>query len=455
MVKVNSWIQELKDNKKQCIFFGLFLLIFFCLVFILNKLYPLYADDWGYIYSGKSFTEAASYSFKKLYHQYFAWGGRTVVHAIAHLLSWLGVGISDLINSLVFVFLLYVIYRISNKGNRVNSLLFLFIGLYLWLAMPAFSSTVLWLVGAANYMWGALIVILFLSAYYSCYMGGKEKKGWLYVIFFLLAGVISGWTNENMFVAQVFFIVCLLFLLRKERVSIPAWAIAGLIGVCIGGLFMIAAPGNYIRSEVIKTNLDLVDTSLIKLIYYRVMKVGYRYVLYILPSVVIYFAIFYFYRKYAVSINKQKVLFGSLLFLVSGHLACFAMLASYIFPPRAIFGIMVFIVTAIGILCANLNIETFKMKKIKAIVLSALIILFVINYTIDYKNINYLSEEFSKRELYLQEQKQLGNKYIIFKGNVSMPSRYDIWDLSNDPFNWLNQGYSNYYGVDSVKVVNE
>ena len=203
--KINRLIQKLKDNRKQYILFGVVLSAFFILVFVLNKLYPLYADDWGYIYSGKSFAEAASDSFKKLYNQYFTWGGRMVVHAIAHLLAWFGLAISDLINSLAFVFYLYIIYRISNKGNRINPLLFLFIGLYSWLIIPAFNSTVLWLVGAANYMWGALIVILFLSAYYFYYIGSKERKGWLYVIFFLLAGIISGWTNENLFAAQVFF----------------------------------------------------------------------------------------------------------------------------------------------------------------------------------------------------------------------------------------------------------
>lgn len=452
MVKVSGLIQKLKDNKGQYILFWVALLVLFILVFVLNKLYPLYADDWGYIYSDNSFSEVVEIMSQRLYHQYFTWGGRMVVHAIAHLLSWVGLGFSDLINSLVFVFLLYVVYRIINKGNCVKPLLFLSIGLYLWLVMPAFNSTVLWLVGAANYMWGALIVILFLAAYYSYYMGGKERKGWLYIVFFLLAGVVSGWTNENLFVAQVFFIICLFFLFKREKLSIPAWAIAGLIGVCIGGLLMIAAPGNYLRSEVVKGSLDLADKSTMELLTYRVLKVGYRYAVYIFPAVIVYFVVFYFYRKQERD-NKRKVLAGSLLFFASGNIACFAMMGSYIFPPRAIFGIITFIVIATGILCANLNIETIKMKRIRMIVLSILFILFVVNYSFDYKNIHYFSEEFSKRDLLLEQQKQLGNRYIIFEGEIVMPSKYDFEDLSDDPSHWLNKGYSKYHGVDSVKVV--
>lgn len=452
MVKVNSLIQKLKDNKGQYILFGVALSVFFILVFVLNRLYPLYADDWGYIYSGKSFSESLNQMSQQLYNQYFTWGGRMVVHAIAHVLSWLGLVFSDLVNSLAFVFYLYIIYRISNKGNSINPLLFLFIGLYLWLIIPAFNSTVLWLVGAANYMWGALIVILFLSAYYSYYIGGKERKGWLYIVFFLLAGVISGWTNENLFAAQVFFIVCLFFLLKREKFSIPAWMIAGLVGVCIGGLLMIAAPGNYIRSEVVKESLDLANKSTIELIAYRVLKVGYRYAVYILPAVIVYLVVFYLYRKQGRD-NKRKVLAGSLLFFASGNIACFAMMASYIFPPRAIFGIITFIVIATGILYANLNIETIKMKRIRTIVLSILLVLFIANYGFDYKNIHYLSEEFSKRDQLLEQQKQVGDNYIIFDGEIVMPSKYDFEDLSDDPSHWLNKGYSKYHSVDSVKVL--
>lgn len=453
-VKVNSLIRKLSENKKQYILFGIVFLIFFILVFVLNKLYPLYADDWGYIYRGKSFTEASGIMLGKLYDQYFTWGGRMVVHAIAHLLSCLGIEASDLINSLIFVFLLYIVYRISNRGNRIKPFLFVFTGLYLWLVIPAFNSTVLWLVGAANYMWGALIVILFLSAYYSYYMDGKEKEGWLYIVFFLIAGVISGWTNENLFVAQIFFIVCLLFLLKKEKISIPAWAIAGLVGVCIGGILMIAAPGNYLRSEVVKEGLGLADKSTVELISYRVLKVGYRYVVYLLPAVAVYIVTLYFYRKQtAPPINNRKLLFGSLLFFASGNIACFAMMASYIFPPRAIFGIMTFIVIATGILYANLNTETVKMKRVRIIVLSVLSVLFVVNYGFDYKNIHYLSERFSERNVILEQQKQAGNRYIIFEGQITLPSKYDFEDLSDNPSHWLNKGYSKYYDVDSVKVV--
>lgn len=452
VVKGNRLRQKLEENKREYTLLSIVLLIFFILIFVLNKLYPLYADDWGYIYAGKSFTEAVDISFQKLYNQYFTWGGRMVVHAIAHFLSWLGLTLGDLINSLVFVFFIYIIYRMCNRGNKTNVGLLLSIGIYLWLIIPAFNSTVLWLVGAANYMWGALIVILFLSAYYTYYMDGKEKKSWLFVPFFFIAGVISGWTNENLFAAQLFFIVCLFILLKKEKIKIPTWAIAGLIGVCIGGLFMILAPGNYLRGEVVKESLNLTDKNTIELILYRVLKVGYRYAVYILPAVAVYFIIFFFYRKQP-QIRNRKILLSSLLFFATGNVACFAMMASYIFPPRAIFGIMIFVVIATGILYANMSIESVKMKRIRAIAVSIMLVLFVVNYGFDYKNIHYLSDKFSKRNLQLEKQKGAGNNFIIFEGEIKLPAKYDFEDLSDNPSHWLNKGFSKYYNVDSVKVI--
>lgn len=446
-------MQKIKTNKTQYLAFGGVLFVFFILVFVLNKLYPLYADDWGYIYHGQSFGEASVSICEKLYNQYFTWGGRMVVHAIAHLLSWIGLGLSDLVNSFAFVFYIYVVYRISNKGNSINPMLLLLLGIFLWLIIPAFNSTVLWLVGAANYMWGALIVTLFLSVYYFYYIGAWRKISPLYVVLFFIAGIVSGWTNENLFAAQVFFIVCVFFLLRRDNISIPVWMVSGLVGVCIGGLLMIAAPGNYIRSQVVVEGLGLADKSIIEQILYRVMKVGYRYVVYVLPVVIVYFIVFRFYRKQNASVKGNKTLCGSLLFFASGNVACFAMMASYIFPPRAIFGIITFIAIAIGILYANLKMDIANRKRVRIIVLSVLLILFIANYGFDYKNIHYLSDEFAKREQYMNEQKQLGNRNITFEGEIALPSKYDFEDLSDEASHWLNLGYSKYYGIDSVRVL--
>lgn len=444
----------LTDNKLQRpIIIGL-ICLFFVFIFVLNLLYPLYADDWGYIYSNEGFIPLSKEIFSRLHNQYITWGGRSVVHGIAHLLSNIGHSGKVIVNSLAFVAYIYMIYHISNKGKSTNSILFLVLGLILWLVIPAFNSTVLWLVGSANYLWGTLIVILFLCPYYSYYVLPQNKDHFLRSALFFFVGILSGWTNENMFVAQVFFIISWGFLLRYFKMKIPAWAVCGLFGVCVGGLIMILAPGNYIRSEVVNESLGLVDKSLIENIAYRVLKVGYRYLVYLLPVLAMYVLLLYFFKK---SIGGQakdrKALFGSLLFFCSAHIAWIVMVSSPIFPPRAAFGIVSLLVIALGILYAGIDKE--KLQRINLVVTSILLIAFSINYYFQYNTINYLSAEFDKRYIYLEQQKLDGNKNIRFNNGIELPSRYDFEDLSDDPTYWLNEMYVKYHGIDSVRVLSD
>lgn len=437
---------------KRFLFFSAILVVFL-LVFILTRLYPFYADDWGYIFSSQSLAEHATDIFDRLSHQYETWGGRSLVHGIAHILFRLGETGGDILNSLGFVLYIYMIYKISNRSKPLNVGLFLTIGLFVWLAVPAFNSTVLWMVGAANYMWGALIVITFLYAYHSYFFSEKERKGIFIVILFLIGGFISGWTNENMFVAQVFFIVGFFIMLRWRKEAIPLWAIAGLVGVCIGGLVMISAPGNFIRTEEIKEGLGMTDQSLLYTIGYRVLKICHRYVIYIMPITFVYFIVFYLYKKYSPEEGKRKILYGSLLFFGAAHMAWLAMAASYIFPARATFGIITLLIVATGILFANCEIQLIKEKNIAKIVLGVAVVLFIVNYGLHYKNISYMSSKFAEREKIINEQKASGNRFIIFDEKIVMPTKYEYEDLSHDASYWLNTHYSKFHGVDSVRVI--
>ncbi|NDV79139.1 DUF6056 family protein [Dysgonomonas sp. 511] len=431
---------------------SILLLCIFSLAYLLNKLYPLYSDDWTYIYSNS--TSVLSQIFDRLYQQYFEWGGRSVVHSIAHLLSWAGVAISDIVNSIAFALLTFLIYRICNKTNNTNTLLFAVLSLSFWLLLPVFSCTILWLVGAANYLWGTIIVISFLYFYYNYYISDKEYKGIFYPFIFFIFGIIAGWTNENMFIAEFFFIICTFLFLWFQNKKIPLWAVCGLIGIIIGGATMILAPGNYVRSEQVGEILGLADKSLFENIIYRILKAGYRYSIYILPTTLLYILLFYIYRKQQNG-KGRKLLNGSLLFFLSGHIAWMAMMASPIFPPRAAFGIVTFIFIGCGILYANIHFENKKARYINRIIIGIITIVFASNYIYDYLNISYLSERFKEREEYVISEKRKGNKTIIFKEEIILPVKYDFEDLSDKPDYWLNKQYAAFYVIDSVKVLKQ
>lgn len=431
--------------------------LFFILFCILNFLYPLYADDWGYFLH--NFEKSSDYNIVKeivnrQYNQYFNWGGRVVVHSIAHFILWLGYPWYNLLNTLVFILLLYLIYKISNYTHSINPVLFTLLTLLVWFATPSFNYVFFWKVGAANYLWSTLIILLFIYPYYTHYISGKKNEnGFLRSLLFFLAGIIAGWTNENMVVGLAFFIVALIILLKYEKRPVPIWIIFGLCGVLAGGVFMLSAPGNYIRAEVVSEELHLSDKSLLYNIGYRVLKVGYRYLVYILPVVILYSVVFFFYRKYADKDVYGKTFRCSILFFVSAHAACLAMVGSAIFPQRAIFGIIALLVTSTGILFANTHFPPTIRRTINRVILPVVGFIFIVNYCFVALNFCHFNETTRKREIYLDSQKKEGNKYIIFTDPVTLPSRYQIEDMSDDPDYWMNRMYSVYHEIDSVKVL--
>ena len=130
--KVISGYQKLdaalsKEKSAKCILL-LLSLSFGILILLLNIIYPLYADDWGYTFiTGSELTQKIT-SFSDIlnsqYQHYFLHGGRTIVHIIAESLLLLKGYWTDIINSIAYVLFAYIIYKISNLNKRANPSLF-------------------------------------------------------------------------------------------------------------------------------------------------------------------------------------------------------------------------------------------------------------------------------------------------------------------------------------------
>ncbi|NDW09893.1 DUF6056 family protein [Dysgonomonas sp. 520] len=448
----------LSHSKSQTYLVFGYLCLLFLLTYALNLLYPVYADDWSYafIYGSEPLQRVDSLHdiIISQYNHYFQWGGRSVVHTIAQFLIWLPQPLSKLLNTLAYVTFVYLVYRIANRDKKTNVKLLVIVSLLLWVLFQGFFDVALWLTGSANYLWGILIVLLFLYRYHTHFVTDKTSDSILLICSYFLFGIVAGWTNENMFVAQVFFVTCLLYLYKKNSLNVPGWAISGLIGLCIGGALMLLAPGNYIRSAEIATSMGFDEKSLIENIAYRIGKIGFRYAVYILPLTLFYcILLFIFYKKTPDGKTKKKHLQSSLLFALSAHIAWLAMGASLIFPPRALFGILTLMVIAFAILYTNINFGEKKIRFFDTIFVILLAIASIIFYFDRYKNISYISEKMKERVIFIESQKKQGNKDISFHELLKLPPRFQFEDLSDNPNYWLNKIYANYYGIDSVRVV--
>lgn len=75
----------------------------------------------------------------------------------------------------------------------------------LFACLPAFGQDILWISGTANYMWASIIPLLYI-AFWRRYFD-QEIKGFNELpalIFSFVLAVLSGWANENVSVAFIF-----------------------------------------------------------------------------------------------------------------------------------------------------------------------------------------------------------------------------------------------------------
>lgn len=437
--------------KKVC--FGLIIIVSFILIYILNILHPLFGDDWNYCLLPDGHTKIKSFSdiLYTQYEHYFTWGGRTIVHIIAQSLLLAGISIGDFINSLVYVAFTLIIYRIANQSNKIRPSLLLAINLLIWFFQPALGSTILWITGSANYLWGTLIILCFLLTYTKQVLTPTNKNSYLRSVLFFIAGIIAGWTNENMAVSLIAMLIAFIGYYKIKHGKIPLWAITGLIGAIIGCAIMIAAPGNYARMDNVLSQ-EHVNESFITIFIGRFAAAIAGYYYFVLVPTFVFAIILYLYRSFGKKTDKP-VLFIALIFVMGAIVATLAMSASPIFPGRAAFGIITLFFLAICILYAHLD---FSVKLVPQVIYTTIIfglLLFIADYYRGYRELQRADKILQARILVIESGKKEGKKDFIFNDRIFPEGRsFHYFDLSHDPNDWHNRMFSAYYEINSVIV---
>jgi hypothetical protein len=166
-------IEFLNKNQTKIILF-----IIFISMLILNFLTPLLADDYSYglNLAKKRITGIIDIYNYQIWH-YFNWGGRTVAHTFAQICLIFSKAIFNIINSLMYTILVYLIYLHGqlNRKEKIekNAYIILLIHLILWFSIPVFGQSFLWLIGSCNYLWTTVIVLYFLLLFRK---DSKENK---------------------------------------------------------------------------------------------------------------------------------------------------------------------------------------------------------------------------------------------------------------------------------------
>lgn len=447
-----SYIKEVISEQKYIILISI---VLFLGIYALNHYFPIILDDWTYsTMEGRrvGFADILPYQ----YAHYFEWGGRSVVHAIAQFMLASGVFLGDVINSIGYVALVLTIYYIANRGNKQNISLFIGIGLLIWFLTPALIENVFWITGSANYMWGTLLILLFISFYCSAFLTGKSKDEWGKGIGMFLFGILAGWTNENMAVAMIFFVICLLVLMKKEKQALPKWMLLGLVGAVAGCVFMLLAPGNYIRNAGELSTLNSDGEPIYMFYFYRFTNILKLSSWYALIPTIIYVVLLLLYLKFRNKTSNKKILPLSLLFVVTAGIATLAMVAAPIFPERVWFAILIFLFIATGLLYANLDFSITYISKPLIAVAGIATLVFFYSYWMSLNDFMRIHNIWSERDQIVMAEKQKGVKDVViygrFKASDSWFVRPKTGDIPLDSIEWMQRAYGQYMGVNSVKI---
>lgn len=176
--------------------------------------------------------------------------GRVFAHFFVQLFLMLPGVIFKLLNSGVFVLQLFLLISCAyalvpreelRREEKLLTLLFAFA--CIWLFQPSFGQVNLWLDGAINYLWCAVISLIFIRGYIRLLREGELAPGRAGRIGFILFSFIVGAYCENSGGAMIVFAICILFAIRVIKgARIAPTAYASLAAAILGFIFLFSAP---------------------------------------------------------------------------------------------------------------------------------------------------------------------------------------------------------------------
>lgn len=443
-----------KNMTKRWLFLAIILLVFFA-IYSLNRLYPMMGEDWDYSFfwdnEGNKVRRINNF-FDILitqYHHYILWGGRVITHGIVQVLLFMGKQWYDLFNSIAFVLLVYLIYKIINNRNSTNIIALLLVVFSLCLCLPDFATNTLWISYSGNYLWGTLIIVAFIYPFYSYYRNPDLKNNKLKSALMFFGGIFAGWTNENMSIALICFLIMLIFLLKRQKKPIQMFLLFGLLGVFIGCLMLILAPGNYLRLDESSINTPVL--GIWEVLGKRLFRLYKNWFKYVSALSGIYLIILYIFTKKCEKDDKLRIKQISLLFFIAAYIGLIVMTPLPEFSSRTLFGAVVFLIIAIGILFCNIPYFSLLYKKVCYFTTVILLIVSCFTYGIRYKYIKYLHDVSYNREIFLDQQKSRGIEDIVFSDSIKPKRGFIIYEFSKSADDWPNTIYAKYYGVRSVQ----
>ena len=426
------------------------------LVYVLNKQTSMCRDDYSYSYTfavkeNKFRITNFSQIIESQINHYKVMNGRAVNHTIAQTFLMFDKSVFNYANTVAFVMLLFLMVYHAKPRGKSHVALLLFGGfLCLWFFTPSFGKSYLWLTGACNYLWGILIILLYLLPLRRALNGpcgtNITTRIVLAPIYFAF-GIIAGWTNENTSAALIVISILMIAAIAKKQKHFPWWTLTGFTGNICGFLLMILAPGQSVRLEA-NGGFGGIDLWMKRFETISADMFKYHGILLILLAV---FTLITIIRK-----RNFKALLITGIFFTGWLASVYSMILSPYFPLRAWSGPTILLtITVLSAVSQALPVKAGKIAYVMICIIAACLgYLFVKEYKQAYIDISITKASVDSRIEEINRAKIEGNSEVELEAIYGY-SRFDpyvsIGDLNNDSSTWPNTAIAMYYGLDEVR----
>lgn len=451
----------MKRQYKKYLFY-LIIIIIFGLIYILNSKTLLVSDDYAYhfLFAGRTPTNTTKLIanpidiFISMYNHWNLWGGRVSIHYLLQLTFMFGTNFFNIINSVMFVLLGLLIYKHINNTKEIKLMLLLFIYSMIFLFVPQPGSTIFWKSGSANYLWSSVLILCMTLIYKKHYDNNNIKDNIKNSFFIFLLGLIVGCCNENSGCALILAEILFIIIYKYKYKKIPKWAITGLIGTIIGYIFLIIAPGNYIRASIMYPKKNYSLESMFKE-FLLLTKLSYYYLNTAIILTIISLVIIYKKKESLKKLIDKYCI--QIIFLIFTLTSIYSLIMSPAYPERCWFFAFVYLLIIIGI---NLNYFDYKkeyINKIVIIFISIITLNAISEYGQAYDNIDESYNELKEQLVSIENQINNGQKDITVHAIYNHTGKYNAFTdngyLTNDADSWFNRWMAEYYNVDSIVAI--
>ena len=413
----------------------------FLFLFISNFLTGYTSDDYAYRFVFQVMPtdpvekiDGIQSIVKSQIHHYNIWNGRFLAHSIVQFFMQYNKIVFDVFNSAAVILLALILTNLASitSGIKNNYKIVFFTLASLWIFIPDFGKTSLWVSGSGNYLWMSLFYMAFLLL-----MTSKAKSSFAIVIIAIFIGLLAGATNENSGPAAILMASMMVALDSFLNRRILIWKILCISCACIGSYLIISAPG--------AKRLGGVDMSIATLFKHFETVFNANISLFLVAYIIM--ASILIYAIAEKKISRNDILY--LLIFLSGHFsALYSMVFSPYFVPRTAFGSSVFLILATSFLFFKVCDLRIYSRGVLILMSVALIIMAPIafrdlyrSYVEVQRNIAILNNSNPDEDIKLKMISKPKSSYNAYNGTAY---------LNTNTTSWFNSWMAKYYGVKSI-----